>query len=226
MVIEPKAARLKGCGALKEANCAYALLAVASTPVCWRHDSPRRFSRSVSRPQLDVSEPDRLRGSPPHVCRHVGLQGEPAARQERLDDVGFLRGRLCGAAPARPERNDARRRDERVEPMHVPDEDQEPGLPDDVQHGLPGHHGAGIRVRVLLARRRARHPRARLGRHRASARRRRNDILRFQHVPDRHRRVARDAAVVHRASGTRTSCGARRAISSAPVRRPSRRRPS
>ena len=38
--------------------------------------------------------------------------------------------------------------DERVEPVHVPDEDQEPGLPDAVQHGVPRDHGAGLRLRL------------------------------------------------------------------------------
>ena len=52
--------------------------------------------------------------------------------------------------------------DERVEPVHVPDEDQEPGLPDAVQHGVPRHHRAGLRLRLRIARRRARHARARL----------------------------------------------------------------
>ena len=42
---------------------------------------------------------------------------------ERLDDVGVVRGRFRVAPPARPARDDARRGDQRVEPVHVPDED-------------------------------------------------------------------------------------------------------
>ena len=70
-------------------------------------------------------------------------------RPRRLDDVGVVRGRLRVAAAARPARNDARRGHERVEPVHVPDEDEEPALPDAVQHGVPRDHGAGRRLRLL-----------------------------------------------------------------------------
>ena len=130
-------------------------------------------------------------------AHHLRLQGQPAAREERLDDVGVLRGGLRVAAAARPERNHARRRDERVEPVHVPDEDQEPGLPDAVQHGVPRHHRPGLGLRLRIARRRARHARARRVRPRQAAGRRGDDVFHFQHLPDRHRGVARHQAVVH-----------------------------
>ena len=73
-------------------------------------------------PTSTFASPLPLRRPPPRLGRHLRLQGQPAARQERLDDVGVVRGRLRVAAAARPERDDARRGGERVEPVHVPDE--------------------------------------------------------------------------------------------------------
>ena len=56
-----------------------------------------------------------------------------------------------------------------------------------------------------------------------AARRRRHDVFPFQHArPSRRRSLCRRASRCSR-SGTRTSCGARRAISSAPARRRWRR---
>ena len=122
-----------------------------------------------------------------------------AARQERLDDVGVVRGRFRGAAAARPARNDARRRHERVEPVHVPDEDEEPGLPDAVQHGVPRHHRAGRRASPICAlggQSRDSRPRPRPA-SRGRWLRRGDDVFRLQHLPHRHRHRAHHAAAAH-----------------------------
>ena len=84
--------------------------------------------------------------------------------------------------PARPARDDARRGRQRVEPVHVPDEDAEPAVPHALQHGVPGDHGAGGRLRVSRARR---HARARSARRRSDIARplfgAATDVFRLQH---------------------------------------------
>ena len=120
----------------------------------------------------------------------IGLQGQPAPRQERLDDVGVVRSGFHGAHHARPERNDARRRRERVEPVHVPDEDAEPALPDAVQHGVPRDHGAGRGLRLCGAGRvpgPSAHTVADIARPFVGAA---IDVFRLQHLPHRGGRSA------------------------------------
>ena len=92
-------------------------------------------------PRPDVQRPGTvwsLRPAAVPLVDHLDLQGEPAARAQRLDDVGVVRGRLRVAAAARPERDDARRGGERVQPVHVPHQGAQPAAPDALQHGLPG----------------------------------------------------------------------------------------
>ena len=152
------------------------------------------------------------------VVGHLGLQGEPAARAQRIDDVGLVRGGLRVAAAARTERDDDRRRGERVEPVHVPDQGTQsrctarcsawrawssrcrrPGASTAGSGGVPGQ-----------LRHAGRWP------SRWSARRRRTSwsTRRWSRPRSRCRRGRRSSR-----SGTRTSSGARRAISSAPARR-------
>ena len=58
---------------------------------------------------------------------HIRLQGESAARAQRIDDVGVVRGGLRVAAVARAQRDDDRGRGQCVEPVHVPDQGTQSG---------------------------------------------------------------------------------------------------
>ncbi len=142
----------------------------------WRGAAPRLL------PRRDVLQPGTVRSLRPAAVplgHHLHLQGEPAAHPQRFDDVGVVRGRLRVAAAARPERDDARRGGERVQPVHVPHQGAQPAAPDALQHGLPRDHGAGRRRRLSPARRRGRTGRS--GDAPQAARRCRDDLLRRQH---------------------------------------------
>ena len=85
----------------------------------------------------------------------VGLaEGLPAADHERLDDVGVVRGRLRVAAAARPARDDARRRRQRLQPVQSEQQGAQPALSHAVQHGVARRDRAGRRPGVSPARRR------------------------------------------------------------------------
>ncbi len=103
-----------------------------------------------------------------------GAQGAASAHDERLDDVGLVRGGLRVAAAARSARDDARRGGQRVQPVPSEQQGAQPALSHAVQHGVARHHRAGRRPRVPSARRAravgdAAHRRSRV---RSSARRR------------------------------------------------------
>ena len=128
------------------------------------------------------------------VVDHLGLQGQPAARAQRLDDVGLVRGGLRVAAAARPERDDDRGGGERLQPVHVP------------HQGAQSHviaRSSAWRAWSSPCRRPARSTQLLGGvpgmfdwsHDRAAAGRRRDDLLRHQHAGDRHRDRAVDAAV-------------------------------
>ncbi len=189
-----------------------------------RRDRPRRRSPRVLLPRPVVRQSRAavaLRASPLPLGDHIDLQGQPAAHAQRFDDVGFVRRRLRVAAAARAERDNARRRRQRLQPVHVPHQGAQSLASHALQHGVPGHHGSGRRRRVSPARRSSG---TGLDRHAAqAARRRRDDILRRQHAGDRYRHSTVDEPGRPSRSGTRTSCGARRATSWAPARRRSRR---
>ncbi len=182
-----------------------------------RHRPGRRAARAVL-PAPDVQQPGpvlAVRAAALPLGDHVDLQGQPAAHAQRLDDVGLLRRGFRVAAAARPERDDARRGGKRVQPVHVPHQGAQPAASNALQHGLPGHHGAGRRGGVPPARR---HRRAGLDRDAAQAARRRgHDLLRRQHAGHRYGDRAVDQPGRSSRSGTRTSSGARRATSSAPA---------
>ena len=101
------------------------------------------------------SESDSLRHPARRILARVGDEGQPAARHQRVHDVGVLRGGFRLAAAARRERNHARRGGERVEPVHVPDENAVGAVPHAVQHGVARPHREGRRLGVRLARRTA-----------------------------------------------------------------------
>ena len=121
-------------------------------------------------------------------------------------------------------RDDAGRRGQRVEPVHVPDQSRSAALPDAVQHGVAGADREG----------------GRLGLYRCSAARHRSRRTRSLTIPKPLVGAATAYFVFNtllvataiglstgsrsRGSGTRTSCGARRATSSAPAPRASPRR--
>src|SRR6266849_9276442 len=92
--------------------------------------------------------------SRPALVADLGVQGAVSDR-ERLEHVGVLRLRHCFADPARAARDDARRRGRRLEPVHSELAVAQPRLSDALQHGVPGHHGAGGRPGLSTARRQA-----------------------------------------------------------------------
>ena len=175
-------------------------------------------------PRPDVQRPGTvvpLRPAAVSLRDHLHLQGEPAAHAQRFDDVGVVRGGLRVAAAARPERDDARRRGERVQSVHVPHQGAQPAAPDALQHGLPRDHGAGCRRRLPPARRRGRAGRpARRSPSRSSAPPRPTSSSTPWPSPRRSRcRPTRRSS----RSGTKTSSGARPATLSAPAPRRWRR---
>ena len=132
--------------------------------------------------------------APDAVVDHLGLQGQPAARAQRLDDVGVVRGRLRVAAAARPERDDARRGGQRVEPVHVPDaRSANPLYRTLFSMACLVDHGAGGGLRLQCARRRARAVFDWLAIAEAAGRRG-DDLLRLQHAGHRDGDRAVDAA--------------------------------
>ena len=80
------------------------------------------------------------------VLDHLRVQGESAACAQRIHDVGLVRRGFSVADHSRTQPNDDRGRHQRVEPVHVPDDDEEPAVPHAVQHGQPGDQRAGRRV--------------------------------------------------------------------------------
>ena len=85
-----------------------------------------------------------------------------------------------------PGTNDDRRRDECVEPVHVPDNDEKSAVSHAVQHGKPRHQRAGGRRGVPRARRPGGpHVDAARGDGKAAARRGRR-VFHLQHDTDRH----------------------------------------
>ena len=115
------------------------------------------------------------------------------------------------------ERDDARGGGERVQPVHVPHQGTEPLYRTLFSMACLVADRAGGRRGYQLLGGVPGHARSTLP---EAARRRGDDLLRHQHADDRHGDRALDAAVDLRRSGTRTSCGARRATSSAPAPRP------
>ena len=116
-----------------------------------RHRGRRRPAGDLAALGAGVQQPGLVRRPAAPVLAHLRVQGQSAPGEERIDDVGLVRRGLPGPAAARPQPDDARGSRQRVEPVHVPDEGAQPALPDAVQHGVPGHHGAGGRRGVLLA---------------------------------------------------------------------------
>ena len=81
----------------------------------------------------------------------AALKVHAAAHHQRLDDVGVVRGRFRVAAAARPARDDARRRRQRVQPVPSEQQGTQPAAPHAVQHGVAGLtvQGAGLAFRLL-----------------------------------------------------------------------------
>ena len=177
----------------------------------------RACSRPVSFPTHFVGSPSLLLGPAAALVDHLGLQGQPAAGAQLLDDVGVVRGGFRLAAAARPERDDARRGGERVQPVHVPDQGTQPDPSHALQHGVPGGDGAGRRPR--LPRLGGEPGMFTLADDGQAARRRGDVLLRDQHAAPSPRRSRSRCGSRSARSGTRTSCGARRATSSAPAPR-------
>ena len=102
-------------------------------------------------------------------------------------------------------------RRQRVEPVHVPDGEQEPAVPHALQHGVPGHHRQAAGFAYLRARRRARArwparwPASPV-RWSAAA----TDVLRLQHAARSRSPSGSDLApAAPQRLERRTSCGAR-----------------
>ena len=181
-------------------------------------------SPSMVTPRSTFDQPLLFLSLLPCRLRHLGVQGQPAARQGRLDDVGLVRGRLRGAACCSA-RNETmlvgvasawcqctfrmRRRTRSIGRCSAWRAWRSPCRPP----ALPTSRSAASLARSAANARTVA----------PAARRRGHDVFRLQHLPDCGRHRAVDARSRSSACGTRTSSGARRAISSAPAWRCGRR---
>ena len=123
---------------------------------------------------------------------HIGMEGQPAARdQQRLDALGVICGQSHGAAASDTARGDDRGRRRSVDAMHVQRQTTLSDLPHAVQHGRRGCDDAGDGHRVRVA---WRDLASDLG-HRAG----RSDPRHHRHVfPHQYRARRRSHRIVHR----------------------------